>query len=257
MVADLLRHIGDHIGSYLGSVVVAALVFAGNRVLRPFREKAKRPVAVYLASTEDGLADHRAAVLEKLQGGVVVLEGPGDRAQMDKADLFVGLYAWQHAPVDAAGESISRQELDHAYTRHGSSKLRLWIVLDSQHWSPDLLDDDYKNMTSKIRVLRRRVFELSPAQLPGRPEDLAREVAAAVRERRRDMYEQSRIMDGLLDRSALLIGAAAAFAASVIFAVRIASTDAPHEFVTVLLLGLVCGLVGYAVRAAAAIWFLR
>ncbi|MGK5682928.1 hypothetical protein [Actinoplanes sp. URMC 104] len=260
VLSGLWRHITDNLGSYLGTLAVTVLVTTVSWPFRRLRESARRPVTVYLGSTWDELAEHRAAIRERLSRDPVVLVERSDieppEQQIRDATMFVGLYAWQYGASN--GESDSHRELVSALDHHSGPRLRLWMVRKGQRgWSLGHEDTNYRDDDSPIGRLRRLVLQHNPQQLPNEPAELAREVATAVREVRRLEHRQSRYLDSLLDPRSFAVGAAVAVAASLYFAVRISVVGAASSFATVLLLSLACGAIAYLARVASTVSFLR
>ncbi|MBU2664811.1 DUF4062 domain-containing protein [Actinoplanes bogorensis] len=260
-MTDLWRTITDNLSSYLGSVVVTALVAAVSWPFRRWRASAEEKVPVYLGASYDEMEEHREAVKKRLaRQPVELVENPGPKkraAAIEKAKMFVGLYAWQYGELDATKRSVSDLELAVAAQHHGGNRLRLWRVLPRQpHWTLGHQDDDYNKPDSRIGLLRERVETHRPDQLPSDAGRLARAVADAVREVRREEIPQSKYLDSVLDPQSFAVGAFVAIGASIYFAIRLSAADA-GSFWTVLTLSLICGVAAYAIRVLTSIWVLR
>jgi hypothetical protein len=258
-LSGLWRAVTDNLGSYLGSVVVTALVAVVSWPFRRWREKAEEKVPVYLGATYAEMETHREAVKQRLtRQPVELVEDPGldeRKAAIEKATMFVGLYAWQYGEDDPAVQSVSDAELAVAAEHHGGNRLRLWRVLRNQPgWTLGHEDDDYRRPDSRIGLLRARVERHRPEQLPSNPRDLARAVGEAVREVRRQEVPQSKYLDSVLDPQSFAVGALVAIGSSIYFAIRVSASG---SFLTVLGLSLICGVAAYVIRVATSIWVLR
>ena len=167
---------------------------------------------IYVSSTQKDLLDHRASVARVLrQMGHEVIgmeeytaEGvpPLDRCLRDarNADLYVGIFAWQygHVPKKFEGAAapkwppktkLGKTSITEFEFRTAARKRPLvFLAQNGAAWPTQFIDSisGANRYGARIRALRA---ELSEAWLAGfftTPEDLARQVAAAVHRRELD-----------------------------------------------------------------------
>ena len=166
---------------------------------------------VYLSSTYTDLIEHRAAVahlLRQMGHEVVgmeeyVAEGsrPLDRClkDVDSVEIYVGIFAWRYGhvlpppavpPGDAAGPS-PLLSITEAEFRRAASKRPLVFLLDPKASWPVQHIDALSGTPEDAAAIKRLRDELSSQWLAGfftTPEDLARQVSAAVY--RREVTDQ-------------------------------------------------------------------
>lgn len=166
---------------------------------------------IYLSSTYIDLVEHRAAVarlLRQMGHEVIgmeeyVAEGsrPLDRclADVDAADLYVGIFAWRYGfvpptkPAVATGRGRSsgpgagatplRSSITESEFRRAAGKRPLVFLLDPKANWPVQHIDAISGTAEDAAAIQRLRNELSTEWLAGHfstPEDLARQVSAAV-----------------------------------------------------------------------------
>jgi uncharacterized protein DUF4062 len=160
---------------------------------------------IYISSTYNDLIEHRAAVARVLRqmGHTVVgmeeyvAEGmrPLDRclAHVDECDLYVGIFAWRYGYVPKGGKgkppsvSITASEL---YRADKGKKRPLTFLLDPKTSWPTYFIDAITGENEggvRIKELRDDIASRFLAGLFTTPEDLARQVSAAVYRRGRSI----------------------------------------------------------------------
>lgn len=166
---------------------------------------------IYLSSTYIDLVEHRAAVarlLRQMGHEVIgmeeyVAEGsrPLDRclADVDAADLYVGIFAWRYGFVPSAkppvatgrgrsagpgtGATPLRSSITESEFRRAAGKRPLVFLLDPKANWPLQYIDAISGTAEDAAAIQRLRNELSADWLAGHfstPEDLARQVSAAV-----------------------------------------------------------------------------
>jgi hypothetical protein len=166
---------------------------------------------IYLSSTQTDLLEYRAAaarVLRQMGHEVIGMEEytaegvpPLDRCLRDaaNADLYVGIFAWQygHVPKEFKGATatkwptkteLGKTSITEFEFRAAARKKPLVFLQDGAAWPTRYMDSisGANRYGARIRALRA---ELSESWLAGSfttPEDLARQVAAAVHRRELD-----------------------------------------------------------------------
>lgn len=149
---------------------------------------------IYLSSTYTDLVTHRAAVarlLRQMGHEVIgmeeyVAEGarPLERClkDVDDADLYVGVFAWRYGFVPPAPPTL-RQSITESEFRRAVGKRPLVFLLDPQAAWPVQHIDAVSGTPEDAAAVKRLREELATQWLAGffsTPEDLARQVSAAV-----------------------------------------------------------------------------
>lgn len=159
---------------------------------------------IYLSSTYTDLIEHRAAVarlLRQMGHEVIgmeeyVAEGsrPLDRclADVDSAAIYVGIFAWRYGYVPQSRSTLSgapvaatqpRISITEAEFRRADGKRPLVFLLDPKANWPVQYIDALSGTAEDATAIKRLRGELSRNWLAGffnTPEDLARQVSAAV-----------------------------------------------------------------------------
>jgi hypothetical protein len=151
---------------------------------------------IYLSSTYADLKDHRAAVaatLRKMEHTVVGMEDyvaadvrPLDKClrDVDRCDVYVGLFAWRCGFVPEGGNADGRSITELEYRRAvelGKPRL-VFILHDDAPW-PAAAIDAVSGSAKGARQVARLRKELGKERLASffrTPDDLAREVSVAV-----------------------------------------------------------------------------
>jgi hypothetical protein len=168
---------------------------------------------IYLSSTYNDLTEHRSAVahvLRQMGHDVVgmeeyVAEGgrPLERCldDVDKSDIYVGIFAWRYGyvpitspPAPPGGSSTPPLSITEAELRRATPKRPIVFLLDPKASWPthfiDAITGDNENGV-RIRSLREDLSQNFLAGFFTTPEDLARQVSAAVHRREvRDRMEK-------------------------------------------------------------------
>ena len=167
---------------------------------------------IYLSSTQRDLIEHRAAaarVLRQMGHQVIGMEEytaegvpPIDRCIRDaaNADVYVGIFAWQYGHVPKKLEGAVPPTLP-ANTKPGQTSITefefraaatkkplVFLLHDTAIWPTQFVDaiSGANNYGARIRALRAELRENWLAGFFTTPEDLARQVAAAVYRRELD-----------------------------------------------------------------------
>jgi len=158
---------------------------------------------IYLSSTYTDLAAHRAAVarlLRQMGHEVIGMEeyvAEGSRplerclADVDAADLYVGIFAWRYGYVPPARPAVDgapavnapRLSMTESEFRQALGKRPLVFLADPQANWPVQYIDAISGTPEDAAAVQRLRDELSSHWLAGHfsnPEDLARQVSAAV-----------------------------------------------------------------------------
>jgi len=159
---------------------------------------------VYISSTYTDLVEHRAAVarlLRQMGHEVIgmeeyVAEGsrPLDRClkDVDSAEIYVGIFAWRYGYVppsppppanDPATVAPPRVSVTESEFRRAAGKRPLVFMLDPKATWPVQYIDALAGTSEDAAAVKRFRDELSSQWLAGfftTPEDLARQVSAAV-----------------------------------------------------------------------------
>jgi len=150
---------------------------------------------IYLSSTYSDLTEHRAAVsrvLRQMGHEVIgmedyVAEGARPLARclqdVDTADLYVGVFAWRCGHVPAAVPPAPRQSITESEFRRAAGKRPLVFLLDPKAPWPAQHIDAVAGTAEDAAAVKRLREELASQWLAGffsTPEDLARQVSAAV-----------------------------------------------------------------------------
>jgi hypothetical protein len=158
---------------------------------------------IYLSSTYVDLVEHRAAVarvLRQMGHEVIgmeeyVAEGarPLERClkDVDSAAIYVGIFAWRYgyappapaSPVAGAAATLPRISITESEFRRAAGKRPLVFMLDPKASWPVQYIDAVSGTLEDAAAVKRLRDELSSQWLAGfftTPEDLARQVSAAV-----------------------------------------------------------------------------
>lgn len=158
---------------------------------------------IYLSSTYTDLIEHRAAVarlLRQMGHEVIgmeeyVAEGsrPLDRClkDVDSAEIYIGIFAWRYgyappSPAISPGDPVdtpARVSITESEFRRAAGKRPLVFMLDPKASWPVQYIDALSGTPEDAAAVKRLRDELSSQWLAGfftTPEDLARQVSAAV-----------------------------------------------------------------------------
>ena len=143
----------------------------------------------FLSSTFEDLAEHRRAVydaLERLGVDVSRMEAFGARpeepratclGEIDRSDIFVGIYAHRYGSVAPGGVmSITAEEFLHA--RGAGKALFCFLVADDYPWPADMIEGE-PGLT-RLEEFKRGVEELVVRDAFRSPEDLAMKVVTSI-----------------------------------------------------------------------------
>jgi hypothetical protein len=154
---------------------------------------------IFISSTAKDLMEHRKKLIEtlsRMSEVVIAMEHFGSRGddavevcreEIDRCDVFVGIYAWRYGFVPlGATRSITEQEFDHAREK---VKTCLCYVVDDEHpWPPKWIEGGVG--ADRLRAFKEKVFSLVVSRFTT-PENLSAIVAADLtRELKKSVVQQ-------------------------------------------------------------------
>ncbi|MCH8149958.1 MAG: DUF4062 domain-containing protein [Planctomycetes bacterium] len=143
----------------------------------------------FLSSTYDDLVEHRKAAaeaLERLGQQADRMEVFGARpekptdaclSEIDKCDLFVGIYAHRYGFVPE-GSVVSITEAEFDYSKRHNKPVFCFLVDEDHPWPPKMIEDEPGK--SKLRILKEKIGSGLVRDSFTTSEDLAYKVAAAL-----------------------------------------------------------------------------
>jgi hypothetical protein len=158
---------------------------------------------IFISSTAEDLAEHRAAVvntLRQLQHEPLVFEdlaadgyrSPVDQSRhlIDSCDVFVGLIAWRHGfvPVRDNPDGRSFVELEHRYAWDNGKPTLIFMTADDARWPQRFVD---KGRQAELQErFRKEVLDRVTVSFFMSVEDLTAKVATAVTQWESDAASQ-------------------------------------------------------------------
>lgn len=147
-------------------------------------------LSIFISSTSQDLKEHRKAVINALLNADTMptaMEFFGARAgdavevsldQVEKCDLFIGLYAHRYGYQPDGEKSITEMEYDHAVAR-GIDKLIFMVEPDYRAGALGEAAETDNDKKERLAAFKKRVNQNVRAEFTT-PDDLATKVVSAV-----------------------------------------------------------------------------